>query len=590
MSQLYIIVFALCTFFFMYVLFSRLKVPPDHFAIISKHYSFRVWRRKSSFETISADGRPGLQVQTLGPGVYYGYPKWKYSFEIRPFLEVGAQEIAVVSAREGAQPPRNKVLGAYVECNDFQDGAAFLKNGGVKGRQTRILRPGKYKINPHLFDVFTSEHPPEGLGNDCFKVTSINPDQIGIVTVSDGKQLPQEEIAGVCIPDHSAFQDVDRFIENGGFKGLQEEVLTGGDYFLNPWFAKVEKVPLVKIPAGVVGVLISNIGSRTGSSDAIARYRGIQDIPLKEGMHPINTRTHDVQPVPTFEITLKWSDAEKDSNNYDADLKPLKLRSADRWEFEIEITQVIKIDPDSAPQLIHEIGVGGHNDNTTISPDQKFSAVRNLITRRLQPTIAAHFANVAQNYSVLEFNNKREQLQGEASEAISLALSAIGVIGRRTDITQIELPKEIRSVAQKIVLERQNIELIQAQQVSQTEQTELERRKAETEAVSELEKLKINLQAAEYEDEIKRKEIDRELDRIRELVTINGGPQEQTKREVAQALANIKMPESLIVGAGGEASVFAQLKAISDLISQTGLTKGLENRVKTLTADGESVT
>ena len=59
---------------------------------------------------------------------------------------------------------------------------------------------------------------------------------------------------------HDSFQSAQAFIDGGGCRGLQEEVLLSGAWNLNPWFVAVELVPLIEIPIGYVGVVVSYVG------------------------------------------------------------------------------------------------------------------------------------------------------------------------------------------------------------------------------------------------------------------------------------------------------------------------------------------
>ena len=56
------------------------------------------------------------------------------------------------------------------------------------------------------------------------------------------------------------FQRAQAFIDAGGCRGLQEEVLLSGSWNLNPWFVCVELIPLTEIPIGYVGVVVSYVG------------------------------------------------------------------------------------------------------------------------------------------------------------------------------------------------------------------------------------------------------------------------------------------------------------------------------------------
>lgn len=432
---------------------SRIAVPPGSHAVVRKRFSLRRKVARLDFSVVSIHGGVGFQAKTLETGNHWGYFPWQYSFEIFHFVNVPPNEIAIVSARDEAPMPEGAILGTSRNQFDFSDGRSFLENGGIKGRQAKVLRSGVYSINHHLFDVFTAQNAPEGVAAGELRSIRIGPKEVGIVTTFDGEPLAEGQIAGRMIPGHKNYQDADSFINGGGQKGLQEELLMSGDYFINPWFASVEITPMITIAAGIVGVVVSNVGKYEedvdGQSSGKERSRGIQKTPLLAGTHAVNVLTHRVQPVPVYDITLEWSDVSKDASRYDAELRPLRLTSKDGFEFKIEISQVIRIKPDEAPILISQIGVterwSGEIEFGT-DGGQKFSSVRNLITRLLKPFIEAHFRNVAQTYGVKEFQLKREQLQSEAAEAIREALAFAGVVGVRTNINEIELPKSVQEM------------------------------------------------------------------------------------------------------------------------------------------------
>ena len=52
--------------------------------------------------------------------------------------------------------PSERILGREVDCDNFQDAAAFLRDGGERGRQLAFLTAGTYRINPALFEVITA--------------------------------------------------------------------------------------------------------------------------------------------------------------------------------------------------------------------------------------------------------------------------------------------------------------------------------------------------------------------------------------------------------------------------------------------------
>ncbi|MDG4870513.1 hypothetical protein P8631_21175, partial [Guyparkeria sp. 1SP6A2] len=68
------------------------------------------------------------------------------------------------------------------------------------------------------------------------------------------------EIAGPEVPGHNLFQDPQAFVNAGGTKGLQEQVLLAGRYFINPMFATVEIIDMTEVPIASVGVVVAFVG------------------------------------------------------------------------------------------------------------------------------------------------------------------------------------------------------------------------------------------------------------------------------------------------------------------------------------------
>ena len=56
------------------------------------------------------------------------------------------------------------------------------------------------------------------------------------------------------------FQNPQAFIDQHGSKGLQEQALLAGRYFINPRFATVELVNMTEVPIAHVGVVVAFVG------------------------------------------------------------------------------------------------------------------------------------------------------------------------------------------------------------------------------------------------------------------------------------------------------------------------------------------
>ena len=130
----------------------------------------------------------------------------------------------------------------------------------VRKGQQRLLTGGTYRINTAYFTVITSATAHQhGMLPDQLLLHRVESDKVGIVTTLDGRPIAAGEIASNPSGAES-FQNAQAFLDGDGSRGLQEQILLSGTWNLNPWFVQVEQVPMVQIPIGYVGVVISFVG------------------------------------------------------------------------------------------------------------------------------------------------------------------------------------------------------------------------------------------------------------------------------------------------------------------------------------------
>jgi uncharacterized membrane protein YqiK len=94
----------------------------------------------------------GVMAKTLMPGLYWRFPLI-WTIEKADVTQIKPNNIGLVESVDGVPIPAGRLLGDQVDCDDFQDASAFLKNGGHKGVQVRILNPGTYRINTKVFKI-----------------------------------------------------------------------------------------------------------------------------------------------------------------------------------------------------------------------------------------------------------------------------------------------------------------------------------------------------------------------------------------------------------------------------------------------------
>src|SRR6185369_8038681 len=102
------------------------------------------------------NGEAGFQPYVLRGGWHVMFP-FMYRLHLMPLVTIPQGKIGYVFARDGQPLPPSQALAANTTANDFQDAVAFLKAGGQKGPQRKILREGTYAINLAQFCVITVE-------------------------------------------------------------------------------------------------------------------------------------------------------------------------------------------------------------------------------------------------------------------------------------------------------------------------------------------------------------------------------------------------------------------------------------------------
>ncbi|MFN8058495.1 MAG: SPFH domain-containing protein [Vicinamibacterales bacterium] len=402
----------------------------------------------ASSRVIALNGEAGVQAQMLPPGWHFGYWPWHYKVDLVDVVRVRPGQIALIVAADGAPIPPERVLGKAVDCDHFQDAEAFLRHGGERGRQIAFLTAGSYRINPAVFAVITADNAKaHGVDPAKLQVFQMPADRVGIVTVLDGRPIPAGDLAGPPVEGHESFQRGQAFIEAGGCRGLQEDVLLSGSWNLHPWFVEVDPVPLVEVPIGYVGVVVSYVGREhvdvSGETfthgDLVERGRkGVWVDPLLPGKHAINTRVMKVELVPTTNIVLNWAQR-SEAHHYDERLSSILVRSKDGFSFSLDVSQIIHIGMKNAPRVISRVG-----------------SMQNLVDHVLQPTVGNYFRNSAQQVSVLEFLSARTERQKEAFGNIKTAVEAYDVECIDTLIGDIVPPVDLmktqtdRKIAQEL--------------------------------------------------------------------------------------------------------------------------------------------
>lgn len=453
-------------------------VPEDRTGLVTKKFVLAgVNKNLPEGRIIATKGEAGYQAQMLPPGLHFWYWPWQYRINKIEFTIIPEGKIGLIEAKDGSQLDPGHITAKTVDCNKFQDAVLFLNNNGQKGPQRAFLTPGTYRINTALFTVFTEN------------VMEVPQGKVGIVTTHDGTPLDKGEIAGKIISNHGNFQDADAFINGGGNRGLQEQVLLSGSWFVNPWFADVKTVEMTDIPVGYVGVVVSYVGEKgvDVSGDSFTHgnivkkgQKGVWEEALDPGKYPINTDIMAISKVPTTNIVLNWANARSESHKLDEKLSTIIVRSSDGFTFNMDVSQIINISNKTAAKVI-----------------ARFSSVANLVSQVLEPTIGNYFRNSAQKSDVIDFLKERSLRQEEARKRIEEVLKQYDVVAVDTLIGDIVPPPQLMKTLTDRKIAEQEETTFETQKKAQVQRKEFEAANASANMQAEVVKAERNVEIAE---------------------------------------------------------------------------------------------
>ena len=406
-------------------------IPNDRVGIVEK-----LWSPSGSVRSglIALNGEAGFQPALLRGGWHVLMP-FQYRLHKMPLVTIPQGKVGYVFARDGQLLPPTQTLASNVTADDFQDVAAFLRAGGQRGPQRKILREGTYALNTAQFVVVTNERVHflafDATEAETFKrmamviserdgfepvVIKDAEDVIGIVTVHDGPSLPDGQIIAptrgddAAVPElyHNNFQDPEKFLQAGGLRGRQLQTLVEGTYYINRLFATVEMIKKTVIEVGNVGVVVSYTGEAgvdlTGEQykhgELVMRdSRGVWNEPLLPGKYAFNTYAGKVTIVPTTNFILKWNKSETGSHRYDENLSEVLLITKDAFEPSLPLSVVVHIDYRKAPLVI-----------------QRFGDIKRLVEQTLDPMVSAYFKNVGQTRTLIQLIQDRSAIQQQSGE------------------------------------------------------------------------------------------------------------------------------------------------------------------------------
>lgn len=575
-------------------------IPNDKVAIIEKW-----WSGKGSLkeQIIALNGEAGYQPEVLRGGIHFLSPL-VYKMHKVPLVTIPQGKIAYVFARDGKPLEPIQTLGKIVpEANNFQNVKAFIQNGGQKGPQRGIIREGTYAFNLAQFIIITETktyYLP--MGNDTEQKTIMEmaqkirerngfdpiviqgeSDLVGIVTVHDGPSLGKDNIICPTVGDepsnenyHNNFQDPEKFLRAGGYRGRQYQVLADGTYLINRLFATVEFIKKTVIQVGYVGVVVSYTGAKGEDSsgddykhgELVQRgYRGVWSDPLMPGKYAFNTYAGSIIQVPTTNVILKWISNQSGNHKYDENLKEVNLITKDAFEPSLPLSVVFHIDYKKAPMVI-----------------QRFGDIKMLVDQTLDPMVSAYFKNVGQTKTLIELIQQRNEIQNQSSVEMKAKFSHYNLeleevlIGTPTSSKNDTNIEQILTQLRSRQIAKEQLETYETQQKAAEKEKELKEAEAIAKQQTSLTESDINIRIQENQGKAELMKSRQDAEKIQRLSEADAYKVKQQAEAEAFKVKQQAEAQAYTLKQTGEAEAF-KIKSVgeadADREARVGISKAI---------------
>jgi len=449
-----ILIIAACVFVWQWG-FCRFYVGPNEMAVITAKNGEPL----PPGQILADKGQKGIQKEVLGEGRHFLNPIL-YEREILPVIIIRPGKIGIVTSKVGKELPAGE----------------FLAEAGEKGIWKNALGPGKYRMNPHGYQIEVIDALSIPIGFD------------GVITSLSGKQAPQGKFAG---PNE---------------KGVRAEVLQPGLYYVNP---REYKVDVLEVGLNQVSLLGKSGGEVITKSQIVTQNRAMEELQRNVLMAQAEKRANYLSHISSMKAVPAAARRAQD-------VTTKRKRVPYDNEFEMAVPAEA---PETTPSFVlNQFVEFPSRDGFSISLDMtvEFELLPNNIAwiyrsygdlpaaveKIIMPQILSISRMKGSAYGARDFivGEGREKFQNDLTEALAKTLAKRKIIIHNALIRHVNVPMQIlepiqqASIAQEQDLtnkEKQNTAKMLAQ--LNTEQSLIDQRREQV--AQETEKLKAEIKA-----------------------------------------------------------------------------------------------
>lgn len=506
------------------------------------------------------------------------------------WVSVGDQEVVVLKKHYG-----------YANL----EGEHVIATNGEKGVQAQVVPPGFhfwFLINV-IYDV---EHVP---------VVHIGSNEYGYLTALDGASLRADQFLADQFPTGHEDEMIDAayFLTHGGQRGPQSSVLRPGNWRINPYLFKVEKLKATDIPIGFVGVVKSNFAGavdfgtmkaskpdncsqKTVSTNTAGQATtqnvaaidpgkltailvpigciGVWDKALDPARYYINEHAYSITMISTRVQTWEFKGGYKKrfidlTLDQQGNLKqterseevPYPQGAADRavipriegWEVPQELRVLAQVTPDNAPFVVASVG-----------------GLKEIEDNVMVPTIRSIVRNVlgAENRRVLDLADNRAAMEKLVEDAIRPEGLRAGIVIKEVKFGDPALPPELLVSRLRQQLAGQLQDTYKQEKMAQEVRITTEQARATADQQPQLVRAQIGVQTAEQDAKAAQL---RGAGQRAELEQIAQGQLAQAKVLGEDRVLTITLVEKLLASVGSHPEM---VSLVGRLVPQTLVVNG----------------
>ncbi len=361
---------------------------------------------------------------------------------------------------------------------------------------------------------------------EYYPVQEIPEGQYGLLLTTDGGAI--DEGAYLANPwlagNEEKMLNATFFLQNGGQKGPQFNVLKPGKYRINPYLYRIKKLPATDVPTGHVAVIRSNVRTTAeicpdpavavgtgGESVALPLVPkgcvGVWQSPIPPGRYYLNEKAFVTTIIPTRlqtwvykggytarRINLTVSDEGKITQQEISEDIPVPKNAADKainvrvegWTVPVDMRIVIAVNPAHAAKVVASVGGLKQVEDNIITP-----AIRDILR-----TIGGQPGR-----KVLDFIDKRAEIVSEVERAIIPEGLKAGVTIQEVWMGEPAIPPELLVATLREQLAIQLQQTYKKEQDAQRERIKVERERATADQQATLVAAEIQKKAAEHTKE-----------------------------------------------------------------------------------------